>query len=895
MQSLKTLIRKRFFYLTSLIILLFTTIVSAQQGDDTTVYLPVITGNQTVTGVGDWPTVAANPQRTSWTPTEVTGLTNVEWYRPIEAYIPQNVQIIAAHGLLYLSTARGLYALNAENGTVAWRFDTELPLGNSPTVDNNTLYVAGYDRKLHALNALTGQHLWSFDGATAGYATNPLVINGKVYVGNRDGNMYAVGAQGTAQQGQLIWQYNTGGAILLTAAYAENTIYFASNDNYAYALNANTGNLVWRSNRLPGEGYQAYWPVIYRDKVIFATTPGYRNGSPGLGSVGHEKYHDLERHEIFGSAPDGAILGATVPGQSWAQGKTVLDGARITNYHEAKPWRRVLVALNRSNGSEYTFDSDADGLPEYIPAAFWGAQSGGVYPPIVGADDILYFNNIVQKLSIPQGRIMGWQMGTRYLSQIGGQGAIDEPQAISAGGNVIYRNLCCDRVGSWSATNSNSNGTLWTYHNPLTAQAPGYDQMWHIWGDPTIRLKGWYTGNTSSINAAYHNHGIQAAIIPYQGRLYVHRSNAIVAFGPGSGPGMLPLLTVNNAQDSPVAPSANQLRNRLDAEIAAILEVGHLQPGYYNVAQYFIRGTDNYFENPGDTLYALTLAYPHLSAARQAEVRAYLQIVFADYFDNEMYARIGWNNGDSRYDMLFPTEVEVDMAGYGPSLGPGNGFAWSYPQHNFYAMWKYAQIFPGQALTAYNLAKNKLNVPAPALATTEYFREKPYELNAWIAGYIGFLELQEVAGMQVQDAQLRTQVNSELNRLRNLRVSIFTKDSYWTTESGYFKKQFDVARNFVFLTPELAGHLRQNIPNQVAQAVDEYEMIAPYWFVSRYEASLGEGVMANLYTYNALFLAKALILQESRAEVTKYLDVPAFTRGDLLYIQNLVAAIEANP
>ena len=143
--------------------------------------------------------VAANPERTSWTPEEVSGALRVEWYRPIEAYIPQNVQIIASNGLIFISTARGLYALNPTTGDTVWRFDTELPLGNSPTVHDGILYVGGYDRKLYALNAVSGAHLWSFDGAEAGYDTNPLVVENKIILGNRDGYMYAIGVHGSAK------------------------------------------------------------------------------------------------------------------------------------------------------------------------------------------------------------------------------------------------------------------------------------------------------------------------------------------------------------------------------------------------------------------------------------------------------------------------------------------------------------------------------------------------------------------------------------------------------------------------------------------------------------------------------------------------------------------------
>jgi hypothetical protein len=880
------------------------------EGDEpATVYLPSVSQTGPAGGTGEWNMVAGNPERTSWVPEQVTGNLQVAWYRPIEAYIPQNSQIIAANGLLYIATARGLYALDAASGAVAWRFDTELPLGNSPTVVNGVVYVGGHDRKLHALNALNGTHLWSFNGAKAGYDTNPLVVNGKVFAGNRDGKMYAIGAHGSPQQGQLIWQYQTGGAIHLSAAFHNGVVYFAANDNFAYALNANTGALVWRSGKLPGMQYQSFWPVIFHDKVIFATAFGYRGGDPGLNSVdvpgggSYPSYREMQLDDLFQGAPEGTIIGPEVAAQPWANGYPVISASRITEYlednptpdpHKYKPWRRVFVVLNQSDGSEFTFDSDQDGYPEYIPATWWGTNSGNVYPPVVGQDGILYFNNLWRCCSDAKGKVMGWNIDSPGLLSVGGaMGAVAEPQAIAMGGNVIYRNLCCDRVGDWfDSTNPppGGNGGLWSYN--LSELAPNYDSTWIILpGWP--RLKGYYLGVTSSVNAAYHNHGVQNPIIPYQGKLYAHRSNAIIAFGPTAGSGALPLLQINEVEDNISTPSLTELRNRLATEIQNIVNAGHLRPGYYTHSQFLYPGLNSYFENPGDTLYALTLAYPHLPSQLQGQVRTYLQNEFQTFFDDEMYARIGWNSGAARESMVLPPEVQADLANFPPMLGPGGGWSWSYPQHNFYAMWKYAEIFPQAALQAYNLAKSKLQVPVPTLPINDYFQEQPYELNGWITGYMGFLELQELAGMQGQDAQLRTQVNNELNRLLQLRVSIFSKDSYWTTDLRFYKKHLDVSRNFIFLVPELADYLAQQIPDQVQQAVDEYEYIAPYWFVSRYDATIGEGVMANLYNYHGLFLAKAYILNQSRQELTRYLDVPAFKQGDLFHIMNLVAAIEA--
>lgn len=108
-------------------------------------------------------------------------------------------------------------------------------------------------------------------------------------------------------------------------------------------------------------------------------------------------------------------------------------------------------------------------------------------------------------------------------------------------------------------------------------------------------------------------------------------------------------------------------------------------------------------------------------------------------------------------------------------------------------------------------------------------------------------------------------------------------------------RSLSVSRNFIFLIPELAEYLKQHAFHKVEEAVEEYERVAPYWFVAFFESAFGESWSAPLYD-RLLFQAKAWILDETRAELVPYLDVPAYRVGDLFYIQNLVAALEApNP
>jgi len=260
-----------------------------------------------------------------------------------------------------------------------------------------------------------------------------------------------------------------------------------------------------------------------------------------------------------------------------------------------------------------------------------------------------------------------------------------------------------------------------------------------------------------------------------------------------------------------------------------------------------------------------------------------------------MYSFIGWADGAARETMSLPPEVEADLINYPKVQSVQWYWSWNYPQYNFYAMWKYALIFPEDALTVYDLAKGELEVPVPSQATPDFFARRPWELNGYIAGYIGFLELQNLANKAGDDSQLRTQVNNELTRLENLRATNFSKDTYYTDLSEYYYayRTLNIARNFMMLVPELGTFLNQNSLAEVQAAVNEYNDVGPYWFSVRYNASIAESARQNLYDSPAMFQAKAFILKEPRSTLLKYLDIPAFERGDLFYIQNLIAAIDA--
>ncbi len=840
-------------------------------------------------------TAGANPQRTSWVPDAAPGALKEIWVKPIEPYISQKVQIIAAGGNVFLATARGLYAFDAETGAELWTYPTELPLGHSPTYVSGRLFVGGLDRKLHSIDASTGRGLWTFT-ALGGFHTSPLVIGGVVYAGSRDGRMYAI----DATTGKLVWQYRTEGQILQSAAYQDGVIFFGSQDARAHALDAKTGARVWQSKRLPGMGWHSWWPVIYQDVVLFTRTEVEK------GLVGFQNEW-LFPKKVRNSLPG---IRGTEPGD-WVTGEPTIDirtnpnGGTIPDWFERYPWRRSLIVLDRRTGAEVAFDLDNDGITDAAPMLWAWTHGGTCYPPLVsGHDQVIYFRSISHAVgsSIPGGLLAGWKYGTPFLSwpvsSGPGQSGFwpgDEPVGISAGGKYVYWNLCNDRfIGSADLSVANA-----SFPNP-----DGQRQWRHVTGDglKTSTLPagynsqaGQYSWSVGKTKPMYWAHGDNAGPTIYGGKMYVHRGNAIIAFGAGGRGSTAPVLSVARASSRGVAPdplSEAILRERLAAEVQKMLDAGHLKSGFAKVGlvdfmtvsslgQYLL----HYWHNPAETLGTLLRALPHLSAALQDKVRQYLQNEYAA-FPPYRYSHIGFRDGTAREPFDYPpTTPRIFEHDFGPQSS-SSFRGWSKPPQNVYAMWKYAQAGLADAATVFRQATGVIG----ATPADEYLEAFPHVHNAYIAGYVGYVELAKMAG-QSHEVQA-----TELNRLLQLRARHFRWDVQANTGSNssdqYFYT-FITAWNFMFLVPELADYLRQHALSRVQEAVERYTRMAPYWMAGHNEEVQHENGLTPLQQTHALFQAKAQILRASREELAGLLDTPSVPTGDLYYLENLIATLDA--
>jgi alcohol dehydrogenase (cytochrome c) len=173
---------------------------------------------------------------------------------------------------------------------------------------------------------------WTFHvPGSGGLESVPMVVNGVMYL-TQPNAIYAV----DGKSGRLIWTYHHQLAKVKDregphrgAAVYKNRVYFTTTDDYLYALNAASGNVLWQVKIAEtDEGYSSpAAPLIAKGKVIVGISPGDRGVNGFLDAYDAETGKRLWRYEPI--PRPGEPGSETWPGDSWkhAGGDTWLTGS----------------------------------------------------------------------------------------------------------------------------------------------------------------------------------------------------------------------------------------------------------------------------------------------------------------------------------------------------------------------------------------------------------------------------------------------------------------------------------------------------------------------------------------------------------------------------------------
>ncbi|BAK65973.1 putative PQQ enzyme [Sphingobium sp. SYK-6] len=232
---------------------------------------------------------------------------------------------------VYATTGIGdVAALNAADGTIAWKVRPGGPLRGSPTLSNGNVYVMSQDNQLFALNETDGAVIWSDSGTLestgvfgvaapaagqgsviAGYSSGELTAyryeNGRALWGDAlsktsistsvstltdidadpvidRGRVFAIGEGGRMASyelvsGQRLWELNIGG--VSTPLVVGEWVFVVTDKAKLFCITRSTGKVRWISDlpawRKPKKKQGPIrWrgPVVAGNKLILVSTEG---------------------------------------------------------------------------------------------------------------------------------------------------------------------------------------------------------------------------------------------------------------------------------------------------------------------------------------------------------------------------------------------------------------------------------------------------------------------------------------------------------------------------------------------------------------------------------------------------------------------------------------------
>jgi outer membrane protein assembly factor BamB len=220
----------------------------------------IVTATPSASASG-WPTYGYDRARTRYNPdVQLRPPFRIKWKYAAGDLLEFPPSIV--DGRLYFNTMHGLVSCSdAETGKVIWTYRANGLMAATPTVSDGVVYVSSMgphptadSRKggaLYALDAQDGKLLWKWTGIGPN-ESSPLVWRKRVFFGARDNKLYALDVP-TLKDGRLVgrpklaWTFSAQQRFDASPSQLDGRIVIGSYDGVVYCLNF-SGRLLWKSH-----------------------------------------------------------------------------------------------------------------------------------------------------------------------------------------------------------------------------------------------------------------------------------------------------------------------------------------------------------------------------------------------------------------------------------------------------------------------------------------------------------------------------------------------------------------------------------------------------------------------------------------------------------------------
>jgi hypothetical protein len=824
----------------------------------------------TATAQADWTTLRGNTQRSGFIEAEINQPFHVAWVRHFTGErLGTAMEPIVADDKLFVATHNGgIHALDAQTGQHLWSFQAYGAFLHSPAFADNTVITVSTDGYLYALDATNGKQKWSFFVGHGGSSASPTIAENSIFIGTRKGDFVAV----DIASGDLKWKKSFEIPIRQTASYFRNKVYFTGEDLRVRCLDATTGEAVWTSEPLVGQTARDYYPVVVelngRAFVIVRTNP----------IINMAKLISQDRHYIC------EFMG--VDDSSWqkleewtksseAMGITSLwldEQDAIVNDLEEHIEVRTFFVMDAETGKQ----------TEFAPILWCAGCQGCGSPPVLMPDGrlLVFYRSVYGN----------WNMGVAPLVSLG---LLDL--------NTMEINHLAHKHGIqppwntfWGTADESQNfvvagNTLLIVHQDTLS---GFD----------MKSKELFpiAGNRDSWGG-FHNlpwarnewHGpARGGVAVVGNRIYWMTGSRIICVVSGEQGQNAEDVEINaekieTGTKTPLLPDVKQMladavKEFLSEKWAPFM----MEPG--------LADRDFAFDDSGDVFESLSYAFPYLPKELQERVKEFLASEWGSHPPYTIKSSYNLNEGSRReYFTTLPaplTKPDIEN---------------SHPFGNIYSVKLYAEKC--------NEWSRVLSSWQDLRACFDDFIKTGWKLtpengdlnvNRYLSSLIAFADIADKAGDAdaVRQAKAITEQTADAlalwwkNSSENMTLPVFKDVSEWDSFIGkgdtlFFRITPHRSKIALFheMTPEVAHLIRSRIQNEIDSIWKAFETLCPTWYLSGEERQVHYGEnFIDLPDFNIdAFKAMAWLLNvKSSDEFIEYLDIP-LCRADLSYIMKL--------
>jgi len=295
----------------------------------------------------------------------------------------------------------GVYSLDLATGKQHWRTQTNGRVRATPSVHDGTVVVGSWGGRVYALDLSTGAERWvhrtegdTLDSRKFGFdrravQSSAAIVNGSVYVGSRDGAIYAL----DEATGKRRWRVSHRGSWVIgsPAVHAGKVFVGSSDGHFIQALDPETGREIWN---LPTGANVLASPLVVGNFLVIATARTDASAgdllvlNPATGAVRWRLPLD-EASNSSPAAANGELYLGTEAGTVMAIHEVSPVVPRMAVFYDstrtekpATPGGRLALEYFRELGYQAL---DADSL-----ASFFAARIGDEVPSgVVFAMDVL--------------------------------------------------------------------------------------------------------------------------------------------------------------------------------------------------------------------------------------------------------------------------------------------------------------------------------------------------------------------------------------------------------------------------------------------------------------------------------------------------------------------------